>query len=50
MTTGVLEGPMQRLVDYIDQTWIRSQIWPVVSWSIYGQAIRTNNEVEGWHT
>ena len=28
MTTGVLEGPMQRLVDYIDQTWIRSRTWP----------------------
>ena len=50
MTTGVLEGPMQRLVDYIDQTWIRSRTWPVVSWCVYGQAVRTNNEVEGWHT
>ena len=46
MTTGVLE----RLVDYIDQTWIRSRTWPVVSWCVYGQTIRTNNEVEGWHT
>lgn len=46
MTTAVLE----RLVDYIDQTWIRSRTWPVVSWCVYGQTIRTNNEVESWHT
>ena len=22
---------------------------PVVSWSIYGRSVRTNNDVEGWH-
>ena len=50
MTTGVLEDPMQRLVDYIDQIWIRSLTWSVVSRCVYGQVIRTYNEVEGWHT
>ncbi len=26
-----------------------SSIWPPTAWSVYGMAIRTNNDVEGWH-
>ena len=41
--------PLQPLVDYIRTTWIDNPTWPVASWSIFGLAVRTNNDVEGWH-
>src|SRR5208282_1314314 len=37
------------LMDYIRSTWIDSTIWPPSAWSVYGQPVRTNNDVEGWH-
>eukprot|EP00794_Sanderia_malayensis_P021298 gene21298-biopygen16333 len=37
------------LVDYIRTTWIESNVWQPASWSIFGQSVRTNNDVEGWH-
>ena len=30
-------------------TWIESAQFPPTSWCWYREAIRTNNEVEGWH-
>jgi len=44
-TTDALE----ELVEYISETWISSTVFPSKDWSVYGQAIRTNNDVEGWH-
>ncbi len=35
--------------DYLEATWIRSELWPIPSWSVYGRSIRTNNDVEGYH-
>jgi len=32
----------------VDETWVRSRLWPSSSWSAF-QSIRTNNDVEGWH-
>ena len=40
---------IQHLVAYIDVNWIRSTTWPPSSWSVFMQAVRTNNDVEGWH-
>ena len=37
------------LFKYVNKTWIRSSIWGPGTWSCYGQSIRTNNDVEGWH-
>lgn len=37
------------LVAYIKETWITSRMWPPTSWSVFGQSVRTNNDVEGWH-
>lgn len=34
---------------YINDTWIHNAIYPVVPWSVFGMATRTNNDVEGWH-
>ena len=41
--------PLQKIVDYVDSTWVQSTTWPPSCWSVYKQQIRTNNDVEGWH-
>ena len=41
--------PLQRFVQYIADTWIYSSVWLPRSWSIFMQATRTNNDIEGWH-
>ena len=41
--------PLQQLVSYIEENWIRSTIWPPKCWSVFMQSIRTNNDIEGWH-
>ena len=37
----------KQLMDYVLNTWVESSIWPPENWSIYGMAIRTNNDCEG---
>ena len=42
---------LRPLVDYLEDTWIsghQSYSKPA-SWCVFGRAIRTNNDVEGWH-
>lgn len=41
---------LDTLIDYIENTWINSSIWPPSTWSVFLRAVRTNNDVEGWHT
>ena len=38
---------LQDLVDYITNTWIESRTWPLQTWSVFMQPVRTNNDVEG---
>ena len=33
-------------MDYVEQNWINSSIWPP---NVFGLAVRTNNNIEGWH-
>lgn len=40
---------MKKLFKYVYKNWIRSSKWSPKEWSVYGQSIRTNNDVEGWH-
>ena len=40
---------LQELMDYVQMTWIDSLMWTPESWSVFGQSVRTNNDVEGWH-
>ena len=42
-------GPLQNLVAYIRRQWIRSTVFLPEKWSVYQQAIKTNNNIEGWH-
>lgn len=39
----------KQFVNYVSETWISSNTWPPSSWSVYMMAIRSNNNVEGWH-
>ena len=41
--------PMQTFASYIKSQWIDSQVMPPSCWSVYKEAIRTNNDIEGWH-
>ena len=34
---------------YIQKTWITGDTFPPTTWSVYMQAVRTNNDLEGWH-
>ena len=40
---------LRQFVEYVSQTWIHNQTWPLSSWSVYMMAIRSNNDIEGWH-
>ncbi|XP_078326026.1 uncharacterized protein LOC144622863 [Crassostrea virginica] len=37
------------VMDYVYRTWIRSPVFEIHHWSVFMTAIRTNNDVEGWH-
>ena len=41
--------PLQEITDYIQLTWIESTVWSLESWNVFGQSVRTNNDMEGWH-
>ena len=41
--------PLQNLVAYIRRQWIESAVFLPKNWSVYQQAIRTKNDIEGWH-
>lgn len=37
------------LISYMKNTWFESLHWTPNSWSVFNRAIRTNNDLEGWH-
>ena len=41
--------PLQQLMNYFRGQWMNHRTWGPQNWSVYGLAIRTNNETEGWH-
>jgi hypothetical protein len=42
-------GSLQTVVRYVERRWISSRIYPIASRCVFRQAIRTNNDVEGYH-
>ena len=40
---------LKKLCAYIDDNWISSTTFLPTSWSVYEEAVRTNNDLEGWH-
>ncbi|PFX16516.1 hypothetical protein AWC38_SpisGene19205 [Stylophora pistillata] len=41
--------PLQEFCSYVDENWITSQTFPPQTWSVFLEAVRTNNDLEGWH-
>ncbi|XP_048771079.1 uncharacterized protein LOC125677152 [Ostrea edulis] len=41
---------LRSLVQYIENAWLDSPVWNPRNWSFYRQSIRTNNDVDGYHT
>jgi hypothetical protein len=48
LTVPVSARPLRRFMSYIKYTWITSSKFPVNIWSVFGQPVRTNNDIEGW--
>ena len=40
---------LKRFFSYVTRQWIKSKCWGPKKWSVFNQAIRTNNDAEGWH-
>ena len=40
--------PLKPFTDYVSSTWI-SGTWRPTDWTVFKKAIRTNNDIEGWH-
>ena len=49
LKSTVRSGPYANLMEYIDQTWMKSSVWPIESWCVFKRTVRTNNDCEGWH-
>ena len=41
--------PLQDFCSYIHENWISTQTFPPQTWSVFLEAVRTNNDLEGWH-
>ena len=40
---------LKKFVQYVADNWIKSEIFPPTTWSVFMEAVRTNNDLEGWH-
>ena len=40
---------LHKAVQYVEDNWINSNIWDPSCWSVFGRAVGTNNDTEGWH-
>ena len=49
LKASVPTGPYVALMAYIDQSWMKSTVWPIESWCVFKRTVRTNNDCECWH-
>jgi len=49
LETRATTPALQQLTYYFRQNWIESTTWPPTTWTVFKRAIRTNNDIEGWH-
>ena len=40
---------LMQFTRYVEDSWITSNTFPPATWSVYLQAVRTDNDLEGWH-
>ena len=52
MKTNATTVKLKKLWKYVNKVWIEGigQSWTISDWSCYYLPIRTNNDIEGWHT
>ncbi|KAI0219519.1 hypothetical protein LSAT2_028949, partial [Lamellibrachia satsuma] len=44
------DNMLQKLLQYMQKTWITSSSRPPASWTTFKRSVRTNNDAEGWHS
>lgn len=49
LAAGIQNPRLVVILDYIRDTWINSNTWPIPSWCVFRESIRTNNDLESWH-
>jgi len=49
LQTSASNDALEKVMHYVQNTWVNSTIFPPKAWSVYGQPIHTNNDLEGWH-
>ena len=40
---------LRQFMEYVRSTWITNNTWLLPSWNVFMKAIRTNDDIEGWH-
>ena len=40
---------MKTFSQYVNDNWIINRTFPPATWSVYMEAVRTNNDLEGWN-
>ena len=41
--------PLQTFTEYVSSNWINGTTWSPPDWTVFKKAVRTNNDIEGWH-
>ena len=41
--------PLQTFTEYVSSNWINGTTWSSSDWTVFKKAVRTNNDIEGWH-
>ncbi|KAL9955296.1 hypothetical protein ACROYT_G036599 [Oculina patagonica] len=42
-------APLLEFTEYVSSTWINGTTWSPADWTAFKKAVRTNNDLEGWH-
>ena len=40
---------LQPFTEYVSSNWIQGTSWEPSDWTVFKKAVRTNNDIEGWH-
>lgn len=40
---------LQPFTEYVSSNWINGTTWSPSDWTVFKKAVRTNNDIEGWH-
>ena len=40
---------LKKFTSYVADNWVTSNTFPLATWSVYKETVRTNNDLEGWH-